>query len=179
MHIGRITAAGPSLLLFCLRSHVRRRCGCRARRLRSCVSRTRRLWCISQGVQFPGELTHAGARRVHIGGVFWWEYPNSDCPYEDVNGTHNPGQPISTYIQLCLATPGCEGFNTNGVLKNGLSVVYLCDLLAATTRITSHLTRSLLPQHHRLWSAMQPLPSRVNRSADRVPVHLAAAPGLH
>ena len=61
-------------------------------------------------------------RRVTFdnGRTYWWEYPNSDCPYEDANSTHNPGQPNSVYIANCLATPGCFGFNTNGVLKNRL-----------------------------------------------------------
>ena len=54
------------------------------------------------------------------GRTFWWEYPDSDCPYEDANTTHNPGQPINVYIANCLATPGCFGFNTDGVLKNRL-----------------------------------------------------------
>ena len=52
---------------------------------------------------------------------YWWEYPSTDCPLaaDNVNATANPGQPISVYINNCLNTPGCFGFNTNGLLKGG------------------------------------------------------------
>ena len=72
------------------------------------------------------------------GATYWWEYPTSDCPYEDVNGTHNPGQPISTYIADCLNTPGCFGFNTNGVLKNGSTHIHI-SMCHVRFQLYSHL----------------------------------------
>eukprot|EP00035_Acanthoeca_spectabilis_P015863 m.319055 g.319055 ORF g.319055 m.319055 type:complete len:630 (+) comp16445_c0_seq70:3-1892(+) len=49
--------------------------------------------------------------------VYWWEYPFSDCGFDDVPGSCQ-GQSVEQCKAMCLKTSGCGGFNyPHGVLK--------------------------------------------------------------
>ena len=57
------------------------------------------------------------------GATYWWKYYLSTCP-DSLNPDQdddqvNPNQPLEYYMQLCLNTTGCYGFDTGGSLKNG------------------------------------------------------------
>ena len=53
---------------------------------------------------------------------FWWNFTQSDCAYDDVTpqpacgARHHSGN-IEALKLCCLATSGCGGFNTNGIIK--------------------------------------------------------------
>ena len=52
---------------------------------------------------------------------YWWEFTHADCGYDDVSpqpscGASGKGD-VAALKQCCLATDGCGGFNTNGIIK--------------------------------------------------------------
>ena len=52
---------------------------------------------------------------------FWWNFTQSDCAYDDVTpqpacARQHKGD-IEALKLCCLATSGCGGFNTNGIIK--------------------------------------------------------------
>lgn len=55
------------------------------------------------------------------GTVYWWNYTKSDCGYDDVSpqpacGRRSKGD-VEALKSCCIATAGCGGFNTNGIIK--------------------------------------------------------------
>ena len=53
--------------------------------------------------------------------VFWWNYTHADCGYDDVSpqpacGKAHKGD-VDALKACCIATDGCGGFNTNGIIK--------------------------------------------------------------
>lgn len=63
----------------------------------------------------------SGAATTAGDAVYWWPYPTSDCGYDDVDpqpacGKEHKGD-VAGLEACCLATSGCGGFNTNGIIK--------------------------------------------------------------
>jgi hypothetical protein len=88
------------------------------RKYRELSGDARAKWIVERHA--AGEL--APGPPVYVGNfandtVYWWRYNHTDCAYHDIDGKHNNGT-IEDFKALCLATKGCSGFNSNGVLKN-------------------------------------------------------------
>lgn len=69
--------------------------------------------------------------------VYWWQFPKADCGYDDVapqpSCSHRGLHDLAALKKCCLATPGCGGFNTNGIIKKTDCLSHkkpqpLCDL---------------------------------------------------
>ena len=53
---------------------------------------------------------------------YWWKFAKTDCGYDDISPAPACGRPknagdIPALEACCLATKGCGGFNSNGVIK--------------------------------------------------------------
>ena len=66
-----------------------------------------------------------------------WQFPKADCGYDDVapqpSCSHRGLHDLAALKKCCLATPGCGGFNTNGIIKKTDCLSHkkpqpLCDL---------------------------------------------------
>ena len=66
-----------------------------------------------------------------------WQFPKSDCGYDDVHPqpscSHRGLHDLDALKKCCLATAGCGGFNTNGIIKKTDCLSHkkpepLCDL---------------------------------------------------
>ena len=74
--------------------------------------------------------------------VYWWNYTHSDCGYDDVSpqpacGAAGKGD-VEALKKCCVATSGCGGFNTNGIIKktdctSHIKVEPACDLYLKQT----------------------------------------------
>ena len=53
--------------------------------------------------------------------VYWWHFVKADCGYDDVSPQPSCGHAgkgdVAALKACCLATTGCGGFNTNGIIK--------------------------------------------------------------
>ena len=66
-----------------------------------------------------------------------WQFPKSDCGYDDITPqpscSHRGLHDVDALKKCCLATAGCGGFNTNGIIKKADCLSHkkaepLCDL---------------------------------------------------
>lgn len=74
--------------------------------------------------------------------TFWWNFTHADCGYDDVSpqpacGALGKGD-VEALKKCCLATSGCGGFNTNGIIKKTDCLLHkkvepACDLYVLET----------------------------------------------
>ena len=109
---------------------------------------------------------------------YWWNFTKSDCGYDDVAPQppcgHAGKGDVAALKKCCLATTGCGGFNTNGIIKKTDCLLHKKAEPACDLYLLEQAPQPPPPPPSVNWPPIWPLPKQFSNGT----VSLALAAGF-